>query len=140
MLFSNILVAYDGSDLSKKALIKAVEIVKETSSHHDTAPKLDVLHIVQDVSYVMGTAVTIDPKLIQAVVDEARQLVPAEVEAEFLVEYGQPALTILKHADDKGSDLILMGSRGLGPIRELFLGSVSHNVVQNAKLPVLIVK
>jgi nucleotide-binding universal stress UspA family protein len=33
-----------------------------------------------------------------------------------------------------------MGSRGLGAIREFFLGSVSHNVVQNSKVPVLVVK
>lgn len=140
MLFSHILVAYDGSNLSKKALKKAVEIVKETSAHSDTAPKLEIVHIVQDVSYVMGTAVTIDPKLTEAVIEEARQLVPAPVEAEFIVEYGQPVLKILKHAEARGVDLILMGSRGIGPIRELFLGSVSHNVVQNAKVPVLIVK
>lgn len=140
MLFSNILVAYDGSNLSKKALSKAVEIVQETAARNEPAPKLEVLHIVQDISYVMGTAITIDPKITDKLVEEARQLVPENVNVTWTVERGQPADAILKLAGDIGADVIIMGSRGLGPIRELFLGSVSHNVVQNAKVPVLIVK
>ncbi|WP_256711219.1 universal stress protein [Paenibacillus sp. FSL H7-0331] len=38
------------------------------------------------------------------------------------------------------ADLIVIGSRGLNAISEFILGSVSHNVVQHAKIPVLVVK
>ncbi|ETO04811.1 UspA domain-containing protein [Reticulomyxa filosa] len=37
-------------------------------------------------------------------------------------------------------DLIIMGSRGLGKVKEFFVGSVSKNVVENAHCPVLVVK
>ncbi|UQZ85092.1 Stress response protein NhaX [Paenibacillus konkukensis] len=140
MLFSKILVPFDGSNLSRKALSKAVDIVKETASRESGKPVLEVLHIVQDVSYAMGTTITVDPKISQAVIDEAKQMVPSDVQASFAIEYGQPANTILNYANDNGFDFIIMGSRGLGTIREFFLGSVSHNVVQNSKVPVLIVK
>ncbi|MCS7462029.1 universal stress protein [Paenibacillus doosanensis] len=140
MLFSKILVPFDGSNLSRKALSKAVDIVQETASRESGKPVLEVLHIVQDVSYAMGTTITVDPKISQAVIDEAKQMVPSDVQASFAIEYGQPANTILNYANDNGFDFIIMGSRGLGTIREFFLGSVSHNVVQNSKVPVLIVK
>ena len=53
---------------------------------------------------------------------------------------GGPAEVILEYAKEKGNDLIVIGSRGLGGIREFVLGSVSHNVVQHATIPVLVVK
>ena len=53
---------------------------------------------------------------------------------------GAPAEVILEYAKQNGVDLIVIGSRGLGGIREFVLGSVSHNVVQHAKIPVLVVK
>ncbi|WP_028553067.1 universal stress protein [Paenibacillus sp. UNC451MF] len=137
MLFSKILVAYDGSNLSKKALAKAIEIVQQEAAQ---APQLHVIHGVQDVSYAMGTTIAIDPKISEGVIQEARDLMPSTVDASYVIQNGSPANSILDYADENGVDLIIMGSRGLGAIREFFLGSVSHNVVQNSKVPVLIVK
>ncbi len=53
---------------------------------------------------------------------------------------GSPAEVILKYAKQHDVDVIVIGSRGLGGIREFVLGSVSHNVVQSARIPVLVVK
>jgi nucleotide-binding universal stress UspA family protein len=53
---------------------------------------------------------------------------------------GSPAEVILSYAKEHGADVIVIGSRGLGGIREFVLGSVSHNVVQSARIPVLVVK
>ncbi len=47
---------------------------------------------------------------------------------------------ISKFASDNKFDLIVMGSRGTSPIKELFLGSVSNAVVHKSKVPVLVVK
>ncbi|WP_079914594.1 universal stress protein [Paenibacillus sp. 32352] len=140
MLFNKILVAYDGSNLSKKALAKAIEIVQQEAAQDAKAPELHVIHGVQDVSYAMGTTITIDPKISEGVLQEARDLVPSSIDASYIIQNGSPANSILDYAHDNGIDLIIMGSRGLGAIREFFLGSVSHNVVQNSKVPVLIVK
>ncbi|WP_082562399.1 universal stress protein [Paenibacillus sp. Root444D2] len=56
------------------------------------------------------------------------------------VRSGSITKEILKYADEIQADLIIVGSRGLSSIGEFVLGSVSHNVVQHAKLPVLVVK
>lgn len=53
---------------------------------------------------------------------------------------GSPAEIILNYAKEQDADVIVIGSRGLGGIREFVLGSVSHNVVQSARIPVLVVK
>jgi nucleotide-binding universal stress UspA family protein len=46
---------------------------------------------------------------------------------------------ILSEADAIGASAILMGSRGLGRVKSVFLGSVSHGVIQNADRPVIVV-
>lgn len=56
------------------------------------------------------------------------------------IERGIPRQIICDVAKTDGYDLIVMGSRGLGGLAELVLGSVSHYVVQHAATPVLIVR
>jgi nucleotide-binding universal stress UspA family protein len=56
------------------------------------------------------------------------------------LEHGNPARVILELAKQSGSDLIVVGSRGFGDLKSLFLGSVSHKVLQLAECPCLIVK
>jgi nucleotide-binding universal stress UspA family protein len=53
---------------------------------------------------------------------------------------GDPAEAILQRARREKADLVVLGSRGLGTLRGLVLGSVSHKVAQLAKMPCLIVK
>ncbi|TBR22207.1 MAG: universal stress protein [Candidatus Nitrosotenuis sp.] len=50
------------------------------------------------------------------------------------------AIDIVDFAIKKKFDLIVMSSRGLSGIKELFLGSVANGVVHKSKIPVLIVK
>ncbi|MFJ8063888.1 universal stress protein [Psychrobacillus sp. NPDC096426] len=53
---------------------------------------------------------------------------------------GHPGQTIEEFAEQNNIDLIIMGSRGLSGLKEVFLGSVSHHVIQKVKSEVLIVK
>jgi nucleotide-binding universal stress UspA family protein len=53
---------------------------------------------------------------------------------------GYASEEILKCAEEGHHDLIVMGSRGMGLVRGLVLGSVSSRVVNQAEIPVLIVK
>lgn len=141
MLFRNIVAAYDGSNLSKKALQKAVQLAQLSNA------KLNVIHVFQLPVYPVGDAAFAfteqEAGLLndeQEVLSEAKSMVPPEITATYTMEKGSPAKEILDFADKVDADLIVIGSRGLGPIREFILGSVSHNVVQHAKIPVLVIK
>lgn len=56
------------------------------------------------------------------------------------VRAGDPASEILNAADDHAADLVVTGSRGLGGIDRLLLGSVARNVLSHARTSVLIVR
>lgn len=53
---------------------------------------------------------------------------------------GAPAAVITRTARAAGADLVVVGARGLGPVRRLLLGSVSEGVLRAARCAVLIVK
>jgi len=53
---------------------------------------------------------------------------------------GKESSAIIDFAAKNKFDIIVIGARGLGSVKEAFLGSVSHAIVQKSKIPVLIVK
>lgn len=73
------------------------------------------------------------------VLSEAVALLPSVTVTTFL-EIGSPTAIITKFAKEKDYDLIIIGSRGLGLIKGVVLGSVSSHVVHHAICPVMIVK
>ena len=56
------------------------------------------------------------------------------------VTYGDDGKRIVEVADKQNFDLIIIGSRGMGSAKELFLGSTSNYVLHKSKKPVLVVK
>ncbi|KAA9005108.1 universal stress protein [Paenibacillus spiritus] len=144
MLFSNILLAYDGSKASKQALLRAIELAKVTPDS-----TLHVIHAFDFPRFFIGEALAPLPAslnkdyydLAVQTTDEAKtRIAEAGLTAKVELLQGPPAELILKYAKENEVDVIVIGSRGLGGIREFVLGSVSHNVVQNARIPVLVVK
>jgi nucleotide-binding universal stress UspA family protein len=61
-----------------------------------------------------------------------RVLDDAGFETTALTNVGSPASVLLKEADSHRMDLVVVGSRGLGPVRRTMLGSVSDNVARHA--------
>ena len=59
---------------------------------------------------------------------------------EILVERGNPVEQILKTADERNCDLIVMGSHGHGVIEEALIGSTARRVLRRSKKPVLVVR
>ncbi|WP_017755676.1 universal stress protein [Calidifontibacillus oryziterrae] len=144
MMFSKILVAYDGSELSKKALKMAIAFAKE-----DPNLFIEVVHVYQFPTVAVGEGMFTPPPSVameyynhaEEIVAEAKQeLEKTTTNCNVVLKEGSFAKNILDHAKETGCELILIGSRGLGGIKEYFLGSVSHQVVQHSKIPVLIVK
>jgi nucleotide-binding universal stress UspA family protein len=76
--------------------------------------------------------------MLSKALENAKKIENLDIPAK-LVE-GRPADEIVETAKEGNFDLIVMGSRGLGGIKEFFLGSVSDRVADEAECPVLIVK
>jgi nucleotide-binding universal stress UspA family protein len=64
----------------------------------------------------------------------------AEVQFEALAELGPVAETVARLARELKADQIVMGTRGLGALRGLVLGSVAANVIRLAEIPVTLIK
>lgn len=147
-MFKKILVAYDGSNPSKKALQVAMEMVKE-----EPATELYIVHVVKFEPIPANVYGELAVALSQTNFQEAARKHGEEILQEAvdtaakeglhghtaLIE-GDPSSSIIEYAEEKNVDLIIMGNRGLSPFREFFLGSVSHRVTQMSKASVLIVK
>lgn len=63
-----------------------------------------------------------------------------EDRVDFEVQVGEPAEEIVDLARLEAYDMIVVGSRGLSPVKELLLGSVSNRVLHTAPCPVLVVR
>lgn len=64
-----------------------------------------------------------------------------QVRGDIIKETGaKPGELIIKVAEQQKSDMIVMGTRGLGAIRRALLGSVSEYVIRHAEIPVIVVR
>jgi nucleotide-binding universal stress UspA family protein len=138
--FTNILVAYDGSEHSRKALDMAIKITRCSDG------KLKVLYAFDKVPTIFGDDET--EHFIERAMSKGRdfmgealsRLRESGVEFNTDIVEGPAAEAILRIAQNDGCDLIVMGSRGLGMMQGLLLGSVSYRVLHHAQIPVLIVR
>ncbi|MCM3786739.1 universal stress protein [Neobacillus mesonae] len=144
MSFSKIILAYDGSELANKALKKAVELAKLSEN-----TQLDIVHVYDFPRVFIGEGLAPIPpsvnsdvyELAEETIDELKKrLADEQLDAKVELIQGSPVDVILEYAIQNNSDLIVIGSRGLSGIREFVLGSVSHRVVQEAAVPVLVIK
>ena len=138
-MVKNILVPVDGSEGSDRAIAEAVELAQACAAKVNFlyVANINQLAINACLSDAILDAVT---KAGNVILDRAMEMVPAGVEKEAFSETGSPAVIILDFADNHPTDLIVMGSRGLGVVKGVLLGSVSQYLVEQSKCPVLVVK
>ena len=139
MVFKNILVALDGSENSIRALKNAIILAKQTDA------SITGISVIQAFPTEMSVMRTIVGKAMSKhykdFMSKAKTMCTKK-DVEFLdvVEYGEEGRTIVSFAQKNNFDLIVIGSRGMGNIGELFLGSTSNYVMHSSKIPVMIVK
>ncbi len=71
--------------------------------------------------------------------EAAMRLESGGIKAEKMVREGAAAENIVQYAQEKGIDLIIMGTRGQGGIQRFLLGSTTDRVLRTGHLPVLVV-
>ncbi len=139
-MFERILLAVDGSDHALHAAKVAADLARCMKA------ELRILVVYPPIPPYLG-----EPNLQQAInsrLDEAQAIlqravdavgeIPSEIHTE-LIE-GDAAEAIIEVVKTRNSDLIVMGSRGLGRLAGLLLGSTSQKVLSHAPCPVLIVR
>ena len=138
-MMKNILVPVDGSEGADRAIEQAVTLAKICGA------KLNFLYVA-NINQLAINAVLSDAildsvtKAGNVVLDRAMEMVPEGIEKESFSDTGAPAGVVLDFAETNDIDLIVMGSRGLGVVKGVLLGSVSQYVVEQSKCPVLVVK
>lgn len=143
-----ILVATDGSKAAMKAMKYAMDLVPLLHP----APSTITLITVHDDTALRHAATSMEKEDLEDLEDYLRelseeQLAPARkllnesgIRHEIEIGLGRVAQTIVAFADDGDFEIIILGSRGLGAVPDMAMGSVAQGVVATACQPVMLVK
>ncbi len=129
-LMREIGVGYDGSPESEEALALARTLARETGA------KLSAFHAVAVPSYVLHGLTAVDGTLIKGLVDKAREQIAALGGVEAHAAYGDPAEELTLYS--ASLDLLVLGSRGYGPLGRLVHGRTTQNLARTARCPLLV--
>ena len=138
----NVLVAFDGSSLSERALTYALETFPDA-----TITTLYVINPVDSVIDVEAGGLPIAEDWYDNAQEHATSIhatatelaADQSIELDTITEVGRPARTILEYADDHGIDQIVLGSHGRSGIDRMLLGSVAETVTRRARIPVTVI-
>lgn len=145
--YKNIIVPTDGSVNSKRALEHAIVLASSLGASITLVYVANIVSVISnfdqipDASGYVTEQVALDMEEEgKGVLDDFAKEVPEGIDVKTVFEVGSPGPAVLSVAKKYKADLIVMGSRGLGPLKGLFMGSVSSYVVTHSGCPVLIVK
>jgi len=152
-LFQKILVPIDGSRSANNALTHALQLAK---IHGSFIEVMHVMTVTEDLptnlvksektdtpsewveEYLTQIRVK-DENMLSEALEEAKKMgLEGKTASKLLI--GRPGDVILSEAAQGTFDLIVIGNRGLSGLKEFVLGSVSHQIVDESKIPVLVVK
>jgi nucleotide-binding universal stress UspA family protein len=139
MSFERILLPTDGSTASERAAARAIDLATESGA------ALEVLHVLEDRPLPFGEH---SDALRETLESEAEAFVDAVVErasdagvgtVDGTVVRGTPYETIVALAEERGCDLVVMGTHGRTEHEPYVLGSVTVRVLQHSPVEVLVV-
>ena len=146
-MFKNILIPTDGSELSQRAVQTAIALAKLHRA------RLVGIHVIPDYHLLIAYEGAFDPITEERIEEEAktraesylafvrRSAQEAGVQCDTICETSDhPYDAILKAAEGRGCDLIVMTSHGRKGLAAVLLGSETRKVLTHAKIPVLIVR
>jgi len=139
-----VLIAVDGSDHARKAIETVARFARDGAS-----PEV-VLVNVRGWPVLLGEVDASGLEQIEQAEKHFQESLLAEAERQAkaaglavrskVAAVGEAAAEIVRAADECGAEEIVLGTRGMGSLGSLFLGSVAQRVVHLAAVPVLLVK
>ena len=143
-MFKHLLLPTDGSALSEAAILKGVQFAKSISARVTGFSVIPEPHyffyeteIPAKVREQSAQQYKAQAQKFLAVIEGAAK--EADVPCETVYEVNnQPYEAIIKAAEQKGCDLIMMASHGRRGVKALLLGSETQKVLTHSKIPVLV--
>ena len=145
-MFRSIVVGTDGSETATEAVKQAVDLAKAVGakvqlvSAYEPVPNQRIreekTQAPDDVQWSIGPREDVDATL----ADAAEVAEAAGVDVERFARQGDPADAILDVAEERGSDLIVVGNKGMTGAKRFLLGSVPNKVSHHAPCSVLIIR
>jgi nucleotide-binding universal stress UspA family protein len=145
-MFRSIVVGTDGSDTATQAVRQAIELARSVGARIDLVsayePVSDArlreesIHVPEDLQWMINPRDDVQATL-EAAASEIRA---AGVDVEVFALQGDPADAILDVAEERGSDLIVVGNKGMTGAKRFLLGSVPNKVSHHAPCSVLIIR
>lgn len=141
-MVSKILVPVDGSESSNRTIASII-----ARREHLKAP-LTLLHVVNvdKLAYRMIPDFQIDMIREHArksgehlLGEQAARFAAAGISCVTRLEFGSPRETISRIANNEGFELLILGRRGMGEIRDALFGAVSNYVLHHVRCPVLLI-
>jgi len=133
-MYNKILVPFDNSSQALSAAQHAVKLAMVSKAN------ITLFHVVQDIANYTEEQITAFRTKAQDMLEQLKEgLSGNDVKIDTAVALGNPSREILKKAKIESFDVIIMGSRGLGKIPGLLMGSVSNKVCSGAACPVIVI-
>jgi nucleotide-binding universal stress UspA family protein len=150
-VFTNILVALDGSEISQIVLVQAVDQArignaKIQAIYIAETPQFNSLPVDQtfgmDTTFEMNRVIEKEEELEGGVVLEKAKKYCADKGISLIthMKYGDAGSEIISLADQEKCDLIVIGSHGKSSIDRLLSGSVSSFVITHSKVTTMVVR
>ena len=137
--FKKILVPLDGSSNSMRGLDRAIEIAKGGDAEI-TGFYVFHLPVAAGIKYTAKMKEEAQRKAVKAIGPAMNKTQKAGAVFKYKTGGGNTGSEIVKFAKNGKFDMIIIGARGLGGAKEMFLGSTSNYVMHKTAVPVLVVK
>ena len=145
-MFGSIVVGTDGSETAKEAVRQATELAKAIGANINLVSAFEPVgnqrlreerqQVPEDMQWMVHAREDVEATLSEA----ADQIREAGVEVETFSRQGDPADAILDVAEEKKSDLIIVGNKGMSGAKRFLLGSVPNKVSHHAPCSVMIIR
>lgn len=145
IMYKKILVPIDGSKNSFAALAHAAAMARSFAAEisifyvSPLSQQVPLYHQVKG-DKIPANSSTDPVNFAKTIISEALKHIPEDLPARTYNETGEPRIVITEFAHKHSYDMIVIGSRGLGTISGLLMGSVSNYVIHHATCPVLVVR
>ena len=145
-MFDRIVVGTDGSETANEAVRQATELAKSVGASIDLVSAYEPVsgarlreeaqQVPKDMEWMVNPREDVDATLKTA----AEQIEEAGVEVHVHAREGDPADAILDVAEERKTDLIIVGNKGMTGAKRFLLGSVPNKVSHHAPCSVLIIR